>query len=147
MKVNNFRPYHGAGLLLWTKNENGQMCVLLGKRSINPGKGKWSIPGGKWDLEKDLYDKDGRPNYVKTALRETKEEIRLEITEDKDINQLWISRIPWFNYIVYEHYFPVQKSFAHNSEFYKVDWFSVSELPTRCAWFVRSQVATLVCST
>ena len=72
-------PYHGAGVLLWAKAEDEKMVILLGKRSINHEKGKWSIPGGIWDLKKDSFDDKGHPNYLKTASRETNEELHFPL--------------------------------------------------------------------
>ena len=40
-----FPSYKGAGIALFRKNKNGYE-ILLGKRKYNPGKDKWSIPGG-----------------------------------------------------------------------------------------------------
>ena len=44
--------------------------VLLGKRSAEPGKGKWAIPSGYIEFEED---------YLAAARREVKEETGLEI--------------------------------------------------------------------
>ncbi len=106
------KPYHGAGLLLWMRDEQGKPNVLLGKRSIEPGKGKWSIPGGKWDPKKDI-DTDGNPDYLKTALRETEEEIKLVISENEDFLKIWTSHIPFFHYIVYSYQVSTQRTFVH----------------------------------
>ena len=48
--------WHGVGMLLWTRDEHDKGMVLLVKRSINPGKGKWSVSGWGWDLGKDSFD-------------------------------------------------------------------------------------------
>lgn len=142
-KMKKIKPYHGAGLLLWTK-EDHNIFVVLGKRSINPGRGKWSIPGGKWDREDDSYDKNGKPNYLRTALRETKEEISLVIKENDNIVLLWSSLIPIFHFNVYSQQLDNRIAFNHIEEFLEVNWFSVDALPEQCEWFVKSQVAALV---
>ena len=40
------KTYKGAGIALFKKTSEGY-SILLGKRTINPGKGKWYIFGGK----------------------------------------------------------------------------------------------------
>jgi len=40
------KTYKGAGIALFKKNPEGY-AILLGKRTINPEKDKWSIFGGK----------------------------------------------------------------------------------------------------
>ena len=40
------KTYKSAGIALFKKTSEGY-SILLGKRTINPGKGKWSIFGGK----------------------------------------------------------------------------------------------------
>ena len=42
------RKYKGAGIALFQKQDN-DYTILLGKRTIKPNKGKWSIPGGGFE--------------------------------------------------------------------------------------------------
>ena len=42
------RKYKGAGIALFQKQDN-DYTILLGKRTIKPKKGKWSIPGGGFE--------------------------------------------------------------------------------------------------
>ena len=43
-------PYKGGGVALFYKDKHtGEYSILLGKRTIEPGKGKWSIPGGGYE--------------------------------------------------------------------------------------------------
>ena len=137
------KPYHGAGLLLWSQDAQGKIFVLLGERVINPGKGKWSIPGGRWDHRKDI-DENGNPDYLKTALREIQEEVIFSIDHDETFMPLWSSRIPFFNFVVYGYRMLERRQFNHNYEFSEVGWFAVDALPTPCELFVRTQVASLV---
>ena len=65
------RRYKGAGIALFQKR-NDVYAILLGKRTISPQKGKWSIPGGG-------FEKDDTSLY-KTALREFKEETGIDLT-------------------------------------------------------------------
>ena len=141
MRKNN--PYHGAGILFWTDDDNGQLSVLLGKRSINPGKGKWSIPGGGWSRSMDGYDKHNRPNYLKAAIRETHEEISFRIKSPEDLDPLWRCHIPYFHFEVYSYYLPMQTKFTHIEEFLEVDWFPVKDLPRPHVWFLTRQVSAL----
>lgn len=64
--------YKGAGIAIFTKNEDGEYSILLGKRKYNPGKGKWSIPGGGYEVKKDK-------NLFITAVRETMEETGIDM--------------------------------------------------------------------
>ena len=69
------KNYHGAGVLLFRYNKEKETFeVLLGKRSIRQGYGKWAIPGG------GLERKDGDFNYRACAYRELWEETGLDIT-------------------------------------------------------------------
>lgn len=137
-------PYHGAGILLWARDEQDKIIVLLGKRSINPDKGKWSIPGGEWNAKKDLYDSKGNPDYLRTAVRETDEELKFSIEDVGHILHLWNIRIPLFHFAVYSLQLSKQRPFTHNYEFTETKWFAIDALPKPCVMFVKSQVAALV---
>lgn len=68
------RKYKGAGIALFQKQDNDYV-ILLGKRTIKPDKGKWSIPGGRFEkTDNSLFE---------TAIRELREEtgIDLSLTE------------------------------------------------------------------
>lgn len=138
------KPYHGAGVLLYTKEEQDKTFVLLGRRSIKPGKGKWSIPGGGWDINKDKYDKNNKHNYLKTAIRETEEEISYTIKQDDNIIHLWSMNIPFFHFVVYQCRLKERINFNHNWEFSELKWFPTDKLPQDCAMFVESQVKKLI---
>ena len=91
------KHYKGAGVALFKKlGESEGYGILLGKRSINPGKGNWSIPGGGFEQGKDksLYEND---------IRECKEEIGIMldnvITEDSC--SLCKFRFPYFTWNTY----------------------------------------------
>ncbi len=137
------KPYHGAGILIWSIDKDNNILVLLGNRSINPAKGKWSIPGGQWDIKKDLYDECGKPKYLKTAIRETKEELFLKIDNTRDVNALWKIDVPYFHFKVYSHQLPTQRKFNHNFEFNELKWFNISDLPINSMFFIKSQVSKL----
>ena len=71
------RKYKGAGIALFQKQDN-DYTILLGKRTIKPNKGKWSIPGGGFEkTDNSLFE---------TAIRELREEtgINLSSTTKKD---------------------------------------------------------------
>ena len=73
------RSYSGAGVLLFRYNRNdGRFEVLLGKRSIRHGYGKWSIPGG--GMEKC------DSGYAACAYRELREETGLHLDH---VDQVW----------------------------------------------------------
>ena len=62
--------YKGAGVALFKKTQSGY-SILLGKRTNDPGNGKWSIFGGK----SELHDKTS----FETAKREFKEESFMDL--------------------------------------------------------------------
>jgi mutator protein MutT len=59
------QPIVGVGAVIIRKGE-----ILLEKRKNDPGRGKWSIPGGLVELGESLEQ---------TVIREVKEETRLEV--------------------------------------------------------------------
>jgi len=81
---------------------------------------------------------------LKTALRETKEEIKLILKEDEDIIKLYSSRIPFFHFVVYAHQADHRIVCKHNHEFSEVGWFAVDTLPSPLEFFVMMQVSSLV---
>lgn len=59
------RKYKGAGIALFQKQDN-DYAILLGKRTIKPNKGKWSIPSGGFEkTDNSLFE---------TAIRELQQE-------------------------------------------------------------------------
>lgn len=64
------RKYKGAGIAL-LKKQNNDYAILLGKRTIKPNKGKWSIPGGKFEKNDNFF--------FETAIREFREETGINI--------------------------------------------------------------------
>lgn len=65
------RKYKGAGIALFQKQDN-DYAILLGKRTIKPNKGKWSIPGGGFEkTDNSLFE---------TAIRELREETGIELS-------------------------------------------------------------------
>jgi ADP-ribose pyrophosphatase YjhB (NUDIX family) len=61
------QPVVGVGAVIICSGK-----ILLERRKNEPGKGKWSIPGGLVELGESLEE---------TAIREVKEETRLEVEE------------------------------------------------------------------
>ena len=59
------RKYNGAGVLFYRETEKGTE-ILLGKRSHNPYKGYWTIPGG---------GKKSKESFRDAAMREAQEEL------------------------------------------------------------------------
>ena len=64
------RKYKGAGIAL-LKKQNNDYAILLGKRTIKQNKGKWSIPGGKFEKNDNFF--------FETAIREFREETGINI--------------------------------------------------------------------
>jgi len=66
------QPLVGIGAVLICDDE-----ILLEKRKNEPGRGKWSIPGGLVDLGENLEQ---------TVIREVKEETRLDVYDPELID-------------------------------------------------------------
>lgn len=64
------RKYKGAGIALF-KKQNNDYAILLGKRTIKPNKGKWSIPGGRFEKSDNFF--------FETAIREFREETGINL--------------------------------------------------------------------
>ncbi|MFY7794112.1 MAG: NUDIX hydrolase [Chitinophagaceae bacterium] len=78
-------PWRGGGVLFYRRRPDGTLTILLFKRKHRPGKGRFSIPGGKFDRRYDRRLED-------TGLRELWEETsyRLEPTDIRgNINLCW----------------------------------------------------------
>jgi len=66
------QPLVGVGAVIIREGK-----ILLEKRKNNPGKGKWSIPGGLVELGE---------NVEKTVIREVKEETGLDVEKPEHID-------------------------------------------------------------
>ena len=81
------RSYKGAGMILFHKDADGNVSVLLEKRSDNHS---WAIPGGGLSPEDRTL--------MNTAIRETYEETGISV---KDAEPVRIYRLPFFIYEVF----------------------------------------------
>lgn len=114
------KEYKGAGILLFRSIGNGYE-VFLGKRKYNPGRGKWSIPGGG----KETYDKD----YRACAERELWEETGIDLNQidHMDCEEFRIS-IPYFHWstfiVMTKGCFPIPRP----REFYELDWIRLEDI-------------------
>ena len=66
------RPIVGIGAIIMHDGK-----ILLEKRKNDPGKGKWSVPGGVVELGE---------NVIQTVIREVKEETGLDVAEPEHID-------------------------------------------------------------
>lgn len=113
-KEKNMKTYKGAGIALFKKTSDGY-SVLLGKRTIKPNKGKWSIFGGRTES----YDN----TPFETAKREFREEsyIDLDSLNAKLIGtckfNLFVFKWSTFLYIVDESFSPPTRFCSEFSEF------------------------------
>ena len=64
------RKYKEAGIALF-KKQNNDYAILLGKRTIKPNKGKWSIPGGEFEKSDNFF--------FETSIREFREETGINL--------------------------------------------------------------------
>lgn len=137
------KPYRGAAILFW-KKVDGKVFVLLGKRSLKFGYGKWSTFGGEY--------KNNDGSCLKNAEREASEETNrdegwekfFESEKNKScfhVNQKPIRhvRLPFYWYETYacqvagdemDHALWVNRNGrAYNNEVSEWKWFETTKLP------------------
>jgi 8-oxo-dGTP pyrophosphatase MutT (NUDIX family) len=136
-----YKPYHGAGVLFWCKNEHdSSISILLGKRLYNPLKGKWSVPGGGYEREDGFISK--KFNYRATAMRESYEEIdvKADLNDKAAFFKCHLFFFNWelFDCEVKEKFYP-----RHYNEFSQLKWFSTNELPKNIPLLLKIQIAKL----
>ena len=124
------KNYHGAGVLLFRYNKEKETFeVLLGRRSIRQGYGKWAIPGG------GLERKDGDFNYRACAYRELWEETGLDITklQTKPI-AVTSTEIPFFHWRTFLVMTWGELPEFRIREFSELRWIPISELGDYDLW-------------
>lgn len=89
------RKYKGAGIAL-LKKQNNDYAILLGKRTIKPNKGKWSIPGGKFEKNDNFF--------FETAIRELRKETGINLFDIVIEKKAIVCR---FNYIFMFYPYPL----------------------------------------
>ena len=123
--------FKGAGIL-FLKKVGSKNFISLGKRTINPHKDYWSVPGGKLD-SRDNND------FFKCAIRETGEEYFYDLRNDFEIvsqmqfNKECIVNVPFiFEFHTYLiDITGLQIEFFPNWEFEKIVWFDSKQLPEK----------------
>jgi 8-oxo-dGTP pyrophosphatase MutT (NUDIX family) len=83
-------PYRGGGVLFFRRQPDGSRTILLFRRNHQPGKGLFSIPGGKMDT-------CDHNSFVNCAIRETWEETRLNILPE-DVEGVISISLPCFRW-------------------------------------------------
>lgn len=126
MRIKNYR---GAGVMLFRYNTRFRRFeVLLGKRSIPRGYGKWAIPGGGMEN----YDAD----YADCAFREFREETGIDIknlmTQKLAVKRIDVPFYHWRTYMVLTWgYIPDFKP----CEFSELRWFPILTVSKQDLWF------------
>ena len=122
------RSYSGAGVLLFRYNRNdGRFEVLLGKRSIRHGYGKWAIPGG--GMEK--IDS----GFAACAYRELREETGIDINglKARDLSEIKTD-IPFFHWRTYLVMTWGDFTEFRIREFSELRWIPVSDIGKYDLW-------------
>jgi len=138
------RGYHGAGIIFWSRDDDHQVRILIGKRSMRPQNHCWSFPGGGWEL-KDGFDEKGKPAYKEAAIRESGEEMGMAVEQPQKLVLLWGLHVPGFHYQVYGYELERVKKPPFISEFSEARWVGLHQLPSPRVFFVASQVRRLEC--
>ncbi|MCC5814738.1 MAG: NUDIX hydrolase [Leptospira sp.] len=131
-------PYKGAGILFSRFNSLGDFQVCLGKRSIDPQKGVYSIIGGGSNFKTIslgrfqllIYNE----SYSQTAIREAKEESKIigsEFPRSENLKRIQIWRLGFFNWNTYGYHFPSENVAIQSKscEFESLDWYTIDNLP------------------
>lgn len=127
----------GVGVLLKSDNK-----ILLVKRSREPGKGKWAVPGGRLRFGEKLMD---------AAVREVEEEtgLKIEVTRLLDVVDLFVKD---FKGKIKEHYVIIDfegkvvgGELRASSDALDVKWIDISkiyeyELTDTTAYFLRKHL-------
>ena len=122
------KSYRGAGVMLFRYNTRFRRFeVLLGKRSVPRGYGKWAIPGG--GIENCDAD------FSACAFREFREETGVDIknlmTQELAIKRIDVPFFHWRTYMILTWgYCPDFKP----SEFSELRWFPVSTASKQDLW-------------
>lgn len=109
-----FCKYFGAGMILYTKDSEDTIRVLLEKRADNH---TWAIPGGALE---DLED------YKQAAIRETYEETGILARSAWCVSHY---ELPYFSYWTYASKLETQETPVKNWESEDISWFGIAELP------------------
>ena len=125
------RSYSGAGVFL-IREKNGGYEVLLGKRSVKRGLGKWSIPGGGKEL-RDCTFRD-------CAFRELKEEtgINLDHAKHKVLGRCSKS-VPFFHWQTYFVLLKENDPRLVPHEFFQLVWVPLEEVNAYDLWISLGQ--------
>ena len=134
--------FKGAGIL-FVKKEGSQYFVSLGKRTVSPQKGSWSIPGGQMSSSDE-------EDYLACALRETREEYfsmaeknfssLFDKIQVKDCTILFIPFLIKYNTYLFD-VTGININFSPNWEFSEIAWFSTRSLPEKTHLGVRYSLA------
>ena len=129
MKELKLRHYYGAGMILYTKDGNDGISVLLEKRSDNH---TWAIPGGaieEWE------------KYIKAAQRETYEETGIKVESAWPVMNY---HLPYFSYYVFASEMSHKAVPRKNWESDAIEWFSMEDLPEGMNWMTRIELKDFI---
>ena len=131
-------PYKGAGVALFKKIDK-EYAILLGNRKYKPQAGKWSIPGGGYEL-KDL-------TLFTAAKRELLEETGLDLGNDVKLVQkgetvYYHIKFPFFEWKTYMYEVPSDfPTPTKIREFSEMKFIPLSELGNyKLAFGVKSEI-------
>jgi len=136
--INKKYRYHGAGVLLWYK-EGSEIFVLLGKRLFSPMKNNYSVPGGGYEIKDGIIN--NKRNYKNTAIRETFEEIGLQIKINKEA--FWKIKTFFFNWELFEAQCDEKIILKNFNEFSNLEWFNIKKLPQKAPLLLKFQIKKL----
>lgn len=125
------KPYYGAGLILYSYDTEGRLCVMLEKRSKAVRQsGTWGIPGGGYSHRDGMIGE--KRNLKRCAIREAFEETGIRVEEDK-VWYVMTQKIPFYEYGVYAYHLdkPLTLKTA-DFESDEIAWFPIDSLPEGC---------------
>ena len=110
----------GAGVILYSFDDDMDIYILLGKRIYNPGKGSWGIPGGGME---DVDHDDFQSNAIRECFEETEIRIEKPLVE---FDRLSFPHLDWRTYI---KEVPQDDRKLFKTEMEESDWFLIDKLP------------------
>lgn len=134
------KQYYGAGMILYSYDAKGRLCVMLERRSEHVRQsGTWSIPGGGYDRVDGITGE--RKNLKQCAIRETFEETGIRVDPEK-VWYVTTQKIPYFYeyevYAVWLEKMVIRKTSDHESD--EIAWFPVNQIPAECNYLTKAEL-------
>lgn len=109
---------------------------------MRPQNHRWSFPGGGWE-PRDGHTVDGKVDYQAAAIRESREEMGMQVDKPDRLVLVWTLHLPYFHYKVFAYYVKTRSKPPFVDEFSEYRWCTLDSLPKPMVVFVPSQIRQL----